>query len=259
MAYKKITKNATDNEVYVIDLTDVLETDETVSSIVSLTSTPAGLTISEEDVNASEVTVDDLTIESYHSIQARIAGGEEGTEYKLTLVFSTSESDEETINVLLIVADTSSTEFQNYYGSVTEGGDYFNTKLNVPIWTNATNINKRKGLIQATRIIDRLNFVGEKSEETQVLEFPRYPDEIVPLDIEKATYEIAYRLLAGFDEEHSESNVGVLSRQWGPVSTSYSEKFRAEHIAAGVPSVEAWRLLKPYLRNPRRIQLNRVN
>ena len=58
------------------------------------------------------------------------------------------------------------------YATVEEADDYFNASFGSS-WDNIDYSDKEKLLISATRSIDRVEYRGQKVEETQPLEFPR--------------------------------------------------------------------------------------
>lgn len=145
------------------------------------------------------------------------------------------------------------------YATRAEGDTYFAGKLFADAWDNATDAEKDKSLLQATRIIDRLNFKGEKTDDTQELQFPRDDDTAVPDDIKDASCEIAYALLDGVDPELEFDNLNMVSQGYANVRSTYDRQAPAEHLVAGVPSVTAWRYLLPYLRDTRAVDLSRVN
>lgn len=143
-----------------------------------------------------------------------------------------------------------------YYGSVDGGDAYFATRLYSDDWDNASSSDKLKSLYMATRLIDTLNFAGEKSGD---LEFPRGDDTEVPDNIIKATYEISLKLLGGDTRESTLSSIGVTSNSWGTVKQTYDVDSVPEWTAAGVPSSEAWALLRPFLRDPTAVLIRRVS
>jgi hypothetical protein len=157
-------------------------------------------------------------------------------------------------------------------------------------------------LVQATRIIDRLNFAGKKFDPHQPLEWPRlgnaliqdqtdiidatlHPEDAldsvehiatladinvvgdtedlvkppVPDDILTACYEIAFSLLDGVDPEQETENLAVVSEGYSSVRSTYNRYLAQQHLAAGVPSMTAWRYLLPYLRDNRSFKLSRVS
>jgi hypothetical protein len=62
---------------------------------------------------------------------------------------------------------------QNSYINVTDAQDYFDNKLFVDTWTNATDDDKSRSLIMASKKIDRQPLRGKKIDINQVMEFPR--------------------------------------------------------------------------------------
>jgi hypothetical protein len=84
-------------------------------------------------------------------------------------------------------------------------------------------------------------------------------DDVVPRDIEIACYEIAIQLLSGVDPDMEIENLAAHSQGFSTARTTYERAYVLEHIAAGVPSARAWILLKPYLRDPRRLNISRVD
>lgn len=61
----------------------------------------------------------------------------------------------------------------NSYASVAEANYYFDDRMDVTAWTSATDVDKAKALVSATRQIDKENFVGSATSSTQALSFPR--------------------------------------------------------------------------------------
>lgn len=117
---------------------------------------------------------------------------------------------------------------------------------------------KYKALYMATRIIDRLNYIGSKTETDQEHEFPRNGETTVPQDILDACCEIAISLLDGYNDDIEYENQFVQQQKYSNVQTTYNRPAASEHIIAGVPSIVAWRLLKPYLRDPNAVSLSRA-
>ena len=165
------------------------------------------------------------------------------------------------------------------YGTITEANAYFATKLHTSIWDNSNNIDRQKALYQATRIIDRLNFRGNKTtvydilladedaedvdirdaELSQELEFPRDGDTVIPLDIQIACFEIAFNLLDGVDPDIELENLGIESVSYAGVKTGYYRNQEAvEHLTNGIPSATAWRYLLPFLRDSRSVKLTKI-
>lgn len=167
-----------------------------------------------------------------------------------------------------------------YYGDVTEADGYFSNRLHEHAWTTTAAADRPKALWAATLIIDALNFKGLKNsvytllqanpgaseeairgaEALQPLAFPRGADADVPESIRMACYEIAHALLDGKDPELELENLGIVSQGFGSVRTTYNRtQIPIEHIINGIPSSQAWRLLKPFLRDDEAIKLSRVS
>ena len=180
--------------------------------------------------------------------------------------------------------------FTDHYGTVADATDYFANRLHEFAWTNAKPVDRPKALIYASRIIDTLNFKGNKAAVqtlldsnscdcdindaiengcvtrdqvqaaslTQPLEFPRGGDTVVPDTIICACFEIAHSLLDGKDPEIELENLGVISQGYASVRTTYSRSHvPIEHLINYVPNALAWRWLKPFLRDEDAIILNR--
>lgn len=147
--------------------------------------------------------------------------------------------------------------FTDFYGSLKDADLYFCNRLNSKVWEQAEENDKKKALIEATRLIDRLNFKGSKADLTQWLQFPRGTDTLVPQDIKIACYEIGYRLLDDIDIEMEIDNLSVTSEGFSSVRTSFDRSPGSIHMRHGIPSAKAWFYLFPYLIDPRQITLNR--
>ena len=145
-----------------------------------------------------------------------------------------------------------------YYGTNAGATAFFDEKLDTRIW-GVTVLNDRiRALQMATKAIDKLNIAGTKADDDQELQFPRYGDTVVPVDVERACYECAYAYLDGVDMELEKKNIGMTSDAFSGARATYDLHFVEEHIRAGIPSSEAWAYLRPYLRNPQEIILRRV-
>lgn len=145
------------------------------------------------------------------------------------------------------------------YATMSEANAYFATRLHSGRW-GATNLTDRtSALIMAARAIDRLNFNGDKTSDVQPNEFPRDGDTVVPVDIKIASYEIAYALLDGVDTEAEISNLNVTSEGYSSVRSTYDRVLAQQHLAAGIPSMAAWRYLVPYFRDTSSIKISRVS
>jgi hypothetical protein len=142
-------------------------------------------------------------------------------------------------------------------------------RLNVEAWDDAvtadgsnfgdTGTECYKALSEATRIINRLWFRGEKYDAAQANQFPRGTDTTVPEDITIACFEIALSLLDGINPQLEAENLAMISQGYANVRSTYDRTVSAPHISAGVPSLTAWRYLAPYLRSPYFVDVNRTS
>ena len=70
---------------------------------------------------------------------------------------------------------------------------------------------------------------------------------------------MAWSLIDGRDTELEFDNLTVISKRFGPVlTTSVTSSANRAHIAAGIPSFEAWKLLLPYMKDPSVLTVKRV-
>lgn len=164
------------------------------------------------------------------------------------------------------------------YGTLSRANAYFNRKLRNQPWVDSYPDDRKKALIEATRIVDSLNYAGVKADPTQEHQFPRstlgyvtisadgsllsvsaVADASVPQDIEYATYEIAIKLLDGIDPDLEAVNVAKTSQGFSSARTTYDRAFVLAHIAAGIPSFSAWKLLRQYLRSGKNIFVSRAS
>lgn len=156
------------------------------------------------------------------------------------------------------------------YITLQEAQDYFDCKVETKFWDLADDTTRQKALNQATKIIDALNFVGMKVDDSQEHEFPRQymvptentdgvlVTETLPQGVKDACAEIALSLLGGIDPESEYRDLRTVSQGFGQVRSQQSSEIIPEHIPAGVPSYTAWRLLKPYLCDSQSVTLKRV-
>ena len=180
------------------------------------------------------------------------------------------------------------------YIDVNTADVYFNNRLHSEIWIDTDDQTKLIALRDSTRRIDRLNFAGQKTNESQLLQFPRksvpvvtqvgfgftsvlpdsdnleeiepdnetevslHIDTEIPADIQIACCEIAIALLDGRDPDLDIENLAVDSQSQSGIRTGYSRKYALEHVRSGIPSALAWSYLRPYLRDFRNMVIRRA-
>lgn len=147
---------------------------------------------------------------------------------------------------------------QSPYVTVLGADEYFNDRLNSQAWDLAESNDKTRALKTATKYINRLNFIGTKTDSNQPHQFPRGGDTEVPQDVKDACCEIAYALIDGIDIEKERENLDMVSQGFGGVKSTYAREMKPAHILAGIPSIVAWNLLLPYLPDSRTISVTRV-
>lgn len=143
------------------------------------------------------------------------------------------------------------------YGNVVDANNYFQFKFNKEAWTDISSDKQIAALVEATRIVDNLQYSGFRTSETQYNQFPRNGDTVIPVDIVNATYEIALKIVEGYDIDFEINNLSKTADRYGSVGASYDRLATPEHLRAGVPSSLAWSWLKKYLVDPREISLSR--
>lgn len=140
-----------------------------------------------------------------------------------------------------------------------EAGEYMATRLNTSAWDYATQTDRIKALSQATALINRLKFRGQKASSSQSNAFPRVLDHCnyIPDDIKIATCEIALVLLDDFEIEQEIANLFNNSQSYASVSTGQIGDVVPEYTRSGIPSAIAWEYLKPYLCDPNTVTIRR--
>lgn len=134
------------------------------------------------------------------------------------------------------------------YADIAFANTYFTDRLNTTAWDNATLTNQDKALKTSTRAIDNLNFAGDKTDPAQENQFPRGDDALVPLPIQQACCELAYALLDGVDPNKEIESLAYQQQGLSDARLIRDTSFAQAHIRAGIPSIQAWALLHPFLR-----------
>ncbi len=151
----------------------------------------------------------------------------------------------------------------NSYVTVAEANSYFENRLDVAAWTEASEAVKAQALVTATSVLNDQKWIGTAISDSQKLAFPRsgsyfdprlgyevYLTDEVPDRILNATYEMAYHLLNNdgvLDDTGSVSNLQV-----GQISLSIKTS------ASTIPS-SVKRLINPLLINAGTNMLWRAN
>ena len=129
------------------------------------------------------------------------------------------------------------------YCTIEYADEYFKNRLHAESWSGAASSIKEKALKQATRAIDRQRLKGNKTNPSQPLAFPRYPDTEIPEAVKEACCEEALALLErGNSQRWKLQQEGVQSFSLGNMSETY-----APGAGKGLLSQEAKELLRPWL------------
>jgi len=145
------------------------------------------------------------------------------------------------------------------YVSLDFAESYFQYRLGTRYWDRATDDTKRAAMQMASDAIDTLPLIGYKREATQERRFPRDIDSSndVPEAVMHATLELALEFLKGVDPQEEYNLLSLREAVYGSIRERRQDNFVAPHIAAGIPSLRAFTLLVPYLRDENIVALER--
>lgn len=164
----------------------------------------------------------------------------------------------------------------NHYGTVVDADQFFENRLHSFDWTQSTTDDKTKALNQATELIDQFDYISQKNaivvlgdcpdeddvnaaSLAQPLEFPRGSSNVVPTEIEHATYLIAQKLLGGRDPELDLESLTVRFERYGNLQTSRDTQGNTnQHMAHLIPSPQAYNLLRPFFRHRNKFTIRKV-
>lgn len=135
----------------------------------------------------------------------------------------------------------------NSYTEVAVFDAYCNDRLHAEAATEASEDNKARALIEATRELTVLNWLGNRSTDTQALAWPRknvlnpdssglstYPISVIPQRIIDATCELALQFLkAGSSDLASlDANDGVIRKKVDVLETEWAApQYRKQGLA----------------------------
>lgn len=150
---------------------------------------------------------------------------------------------------------------------------YFYSRLKSDVWFEASEQEKTAALVQSTRAIDHLNFLGVKYDPNQALAFPRWQPPTyencqpvvnnspptIPQDILIACCENAIVLLDDFDFEIEIAALNNTASIYAGVRETYERTLAVSHLRHGIASSVAWIYIKPWLNDTFSFTLSRVN
>ncbi len=157
-----------------------------------------------------------------------------------------------------ITVDPLTTAFVAYI-SIDAANTYMElNKLDSSIWSQASNSQKGIALTKSTVAINKLPFKGSKTVGTQDFEFPRGGDTSPPSAIESACAEIAFALIDGKNPEYDFESLRISKDKVSGIEITSDTEVYMAHTVAGIPSMEAWNLLLPYLRDKNSFAISTV-
>ncbi len=112
------------------------------------------------------------------------------------------------------------------YTDIDDANEYFASRLNSEVWSEAENQDKISALTMAENKVNKLPFIGAKLSGTQTEPFPRvYKGQVLrfPDDVKKGIYEEALYLLLNSQKEDVDVPEGVQSLSLGSASVSFSD------------------------------------
>lgn len=143
------------------------------------------------------------------------------------------------------------------YADLNYADDYFEFRFNSPLWIECPPATKTKLLITASRMLEHLNWAGDKTSSDQELEFPRGGDTEIPAPIKKGVCEIAYALLDGRDVEYEQEIATYIKTGASGISADISPSAMDAARIHNIPSMLAWNYFRPFLRQGSEITLAR--
>lgn len=127
-------------------------------------------------------------------------------------------------------------------------------------WFQASEDQRMKALVSATRLMQRLPWISIPATREQELHFPIAGETEIPQAIKIACVEIAVALLDERNPQADYEELVLSSSIVGRVSDTRSTNIQLPHIVAGIPSLEAWRLIAPYVRgDSRNVKVTRMD
>jgi hypothetical protein len=143
------------------------------------------------------------------------------------------------------------------YIEVEDADVYVQTyKIDRSEWESASTGSKEIWLNKATRALDSLVWKGIRANQTNA--FPRGSETDIPQDILDATAELAFAYSCGVNPDLEFDNLSITSRKLGPVSTTSDTTIPKVFVILGIVSLDAYRLIAPYLQSQKLQRIERV-
>lgn len=134
----------------------------------------------------------------------------------------------------------------NSYITLAEAETYMEARLNAATWDAATEDSKNRALVEATRELDVLEWLGWRTDDVQALSWPRdwvvdpddpngdyYSDAVVPQRVKDATAELAFQFIKSgtTDVAAMDDTQGIRRKKVDVLETEYDPAYRRTGMA----------------------------
>lgn len=146
------------------------------------------------------------------------------------------------------------------YADLVFANAYFAERTETEFWDLSDDATKQKALCEATRYIDTLPFIGQKTDFEQKREWPRDGDTDWPYDVSEACAEAANEIIRGRSLGAQQTKAGVASESVGDASVSYAGDAASSSLGIneGVIGPLVYRFLAPWLEDRDSFRIVRV-
>jgi len=136
-----------------------------------------------------------------------------------------------------------------FYGTLIAANEFFAGCLHNYDWSNSSTDEKTRALNEASELIDMFDYINQKVDPLQDLEFPRTGQITVPKEIQRACWLIAQDLIGGRDPAADLENLALKTEVFAGLRAEYNrDRDPQEHLSHMIPNPQAWNLIKPWLR-----------
>lgn len=141
------------------------------------------------------------------------------------------------------------------YADVEMADTYLNAAFHADNWNNSLDEEaKGRALVTAVRTLDRQIWLGEKTDPTQALDWPRkdtgvvgVTDNVIPIDIVNASIELALSISQGSNVQNVQSgDSNIQSLGAGSARISYFRGGGNGGSPTRFPQI-VWELVRPYM------------
>lgn len=153
------------------------------------------------------------------------------------------------------IVATAGSASANSFATLAEAETYMEARLNGATWTAASDDNKNRALVEATRELSNLTYQGYRTTDTQALAWPRqwvvneddpnqdyYDSTVVPQRVKDAAMELAFQFIkAGTtDVAALDATDGIIRKKLDVLETEYASPWARAKGLARYPRVQAF-------------------